>query len=218
MAIYSYVFSMYEKLASARLNALISAINAHNHDGGSGGVKISYTNLVDLSSVANIAGGIVVTNVLNQYPPLDGSLITNITIPSGLGVPTGSIFPYGGLTAPTGYLMCDGTDVLKSAYAALYVAIADRFGQTGAPPAIGYFRLPRFTNRFPYGASSGSNPGNASVGSENTTQLVLSGTGNSVRAQFSSGAGAGASPSAFSPYNTYDYMVPYLAVNYIIKT
>lgn len=40
------------------------------------------------------------------------------------GVPTATILDYGGLTAPTGYLLCDGAAVSRSTYAALWAALS----------------------------------------------------------------------------------------------
>jgi microcystin-dependent protein len=41
----------------------------------------------------------------------------------GAGVPPGSTIAYAGFSAPTGWLMCDGSAVLRATYAALYAAI-----------------------------------------------------------------------------------------------
>ncbi len=44
------------------------------------------------------------------------------------GVPTGSILPFGGSSAPTGFLMCDGSAVSRTTYADLYAVIGDTYG------------------------------------------------------------------------------------------
>ena len=43
-------------------------------------------------------------------------------------MPSGVIVPYGGATAPTGWFLCDGTEVSKTDYATLYAVIGDSFG------------------------------------------------------------------------------------------
>lgn len=43
-------------------------------------------------------------------------------------MPSGVIVPYGGATAPTGWLLCNGTEVSKTTYAELYAVIGDSFG------------------------------------------------------------------------------------------
>ncbi|MCX6069746.1 MAG: phage tail protein [Chloroflexi bacterium] len=47
-------------------------------------------------------------------------------VPSG--VPPGAILPFGGTTAPTGYLMCDGTSYLRANYVDLFAAIGTAYG------------------------------------------------------------------------------------------
>lgn len=42
--------------------------------------------------------------------------------------PPGTIHDYGGDTAPTGYLMCDGSAVSRTTYAALFAVIGTKFG------------------------------------------------------------------------------------------
>lgn len=43
-------------------------------------------------------------------------------------VPAGTILPYGGSTAPSGYLLCDGTAYSRSSYADLFAVINTSFG------------------------------------------------------------------------------------------
>ena len=42
--------------------------------------------------------------------------------------PIGTISPFGGSTVPSGYLLCNGAEVLKTTYAELYAVIGDAFG------------------------------------------------------------------------------------------
>ena len=67
------------------------------------------------------------------------------------GVPAGFIMPFGGTTAPTGYLECNGQEVLQSAYPDLYAAIGTEWntGPTGA-----YFKLPDLRGAFLRGAGT----------------------------------------------------------------
>lgn len=43
-------------------------------------------------------------------------------------VPTGVILPYGGVTAPTGFLLCDYSAVSRTTYANLFAVIGTRYG------------------------------------------------------------------------------------------
>jgi len=43
-------------------------------------------------------------------------------------IPAGTLLPTGRTTAPTGYLLCDGSAVSRTTYSALFTAISTRFG------------------------------------------------------------------------------------------
>lgn len=83
----------------------------------------------------------------------------------GNAVETGVITAFGGATAPTGWLLCDGTAVSRSTYADLFAAVGTAFG-TGDGSTT--FNLPDLRQRFPLGkAASG-------------TGATLGGTGGAV--------------------------------------
>lgn len=67
--------------------------------------------------------------------------------------PSGSIMMYAGATAPTGWLVCDGTPVSRTIYAALFGAISTRYG-TG--DGSNTFNLPNLVTRLPKGIASGA--------------------------------------------------------------
>ena len=67
--------------------------------------------------------------------------------------PIGSITMYGGATAPTGWLICDGRSLSTAApYDKLFAALQYAFGGGG-----GSFNLPNLSGQFPLGAGA-SNP------------------------------------------------------------
>lgn len=70
----------------------------------------------------------------------------------------GAITMYGGSTAPTGYLICDGTAVSRTTYADLFTAIGTNYG-TGNGTTT--FNLPNLVNRFPTGGTPGASGGSA---------------------------------------------------------
>jgi hypothetical protein len=77
MAIYTVPFSVYERLASAKMEALRSAINSHTHD-GIYGVKIPFTDLDGTLNVATqIAAGSITGGVGGHLAP---NTITNYNI------------------------------------------------------------------------------------------------------------------------------------------
>lgn len=64
--------------------------------------------------------------------------------------PAGIILPYAGSTAPEGYLMCDGSAVSRSTYAALFAAIGTTYG---AGDDSTTFNIPDLTGRVAIGVS-----------------------------------------------------------------
>ena len=67
--------------------------------------------------------------------------------------PAGTIKMFGGSTAPDGYLICDGSAVSRTTYAALFAAIGTTYG---AGDGSATFNLPDLQGRFPLGAGAGN--------------------------------------------------------------
>ena len=67
--------------------------------------------------------------------------------------PVGSIVPFGGTTFPTGWLLCDGTEVLRADYPDLFAVIGTSFG---TPSADTKFKLPDLRGEFLRGAGTNS--------------------------------------------------------------
>lgn len=67
--------------------------------------------------------------------------------------PSGSIMQYAGTAAPTGWILCDGSAVSTTTYAALYAVIGTAFNTSGgqSAPSAGTFRVPLLTGRVPVG-------------------------------------------------------------------
>jgi microcystin-dependent protein len=70
--------------------------------------------------------------------------------PAGM-VPIGGILPFGGATAPAGFLLCDGTLYSTSLYPVLFSVIAYLHGGSGSS-----FRVPDLARRVPVGAGTGA--------------------------------------------------------------
>lgn len=72
-----------------------------------------------------------------------------------LAVPIGAIMPFAGSIVPTGYLLCDGSEVERTRFSALY----DVIGNTYGTPSIGVntFKIPDLRGRFPLGKDNMDN-------------------------------------------------------------
>ena len=74
------------------------------------------------------------------------------------GAPTGGLIMWGTGTAPSGWLLCDGTAVNRTTYAALFAVIGTTFGVGDGSTT---FNVPNYTNRMPYGTTVGATGGSA---------------------------------------------------------
>ena len=68
-------------------------------------------------------------------------------------IPIGTIVPYGGQATPSGWLLCDGSEVKISDYLTLYNTILYQF-KDQSQVASGFFGLPDFRGRFALGADN----------------------------------------------------------------
>lgn len=68
-------------------------------------------------------------------------------------VPTGSVLPFAGSEAPSGFLMCDGSTVSRSTYAKLFSVIGEAHGEGDGSTT---FNLPDYRGRFLRGVDGGA--------------------------------------------------------------
>lgn len=92
----------------------------------------------------------------NNYEDLSGKP----SIP--LSVPIATITSFAGSSAPTGYLLCDGTAVSRTIYSALFNIIGTTYGSGNGSTT---FNIPNLIQRFPLGkATSGTGSSLGSTG------------------------------------------------------
>lgn len=137
-------------------------------------------------------------------------------------VPAGAMLPYAGLTAPSGWLFCDGSVVSNSDYPKLFSAIGYTYGKS---LVAGQFKLPDLRGRAPIGFDDMSNGLFSSPGVANrvpgankpTTAQANTGSGSvsggNYLGQPTSTSGMGSTSTGV----VTNFMNPYLAINYIIK-
>lgn len=145
---------------------------------------------------------------------------------AGGGVPTGTVVSFAGHNAPTGWLLCDGTQYSSSSYPTLYAIIGTTYGGGN-----GSFKVPDLRGRIPVGKNYGTFSALGRTGGEEnhvltnaemapdvymdvsgskSTELVNIGGGNRwANTGRVNGAQAG---------RAHNNMPPYLVLNYIIKT
>ena len=143
--------------------------------------------------------------------------------------PTGSIIMYGAATAPTGWLLCDGSAVSRTTYADLFAVIGTTFGVGNGSTT---FNLPNLRNRFVVGAGASYN--NNDTGGEATHVLTIEempahshaiatvgegiGTGFYVSQWNPAGSTVSRSTSSVGGGQAHNNLPPYIGLTFIIKT
>ena len=158
---------------------------------------------------------------------------------------TGTINMWPTASAPSGYLLCDGSAVSRSTYAALFAVVSTTFGVGDGTTT---FNLPNYTNRMPYGTTVGATGGSADavvVSHTHTATSVVTdpghahslngvygppNSGQSGRADVNQSTQNYSTGSAFTGITvattnastgvsgTNANLPPYLGINFIIKT
>ncbi len=147
-----------------------------------------------------------------------------------IGAPTGTVAQYAGSSAPTGWLLCDGTAVSRATYAALFAIIGTTYGVGDGSTT---FNLPDIRGRAPIGAGQGSGLTNralaATGGAETHTLTIAEMPAHTHGGVFVNAAGYLPGSNAVVEFNfgstgsaggsgAHNNMQPFLVLNYIIKT
>jgi len=105
------------------------------------------------SAISSAAQGLLVyqTDGSAGYYYFDGSNWLQISSSATVTTPAGVISQYGGSSAPTGYLFCQGQEVSRTTYAALWTAIGTTYGSGDGSTT---FNLPDLRQRVPVGKYS----------------------------------------------------------------
>lgn len=163
---------------ATQLNTAVEVIDVHDHSPGKGTLipsagigidadlnmnskRLTAVQAVNMNSqsaalsAANVQSLYAVSGDLyynnSAGTPVQITQGTSITSASSPLVPTGVIWPYGGNSAPTGFLMCDGTAVSRTTYADLFAAIGTAFGVGDGATT---FNIPNANGRAAVGAGT----------------------------------------------------------------
>lgn len=157
-----------DRLASATTFALSGDVNptSFDFDGQTGGSTKTFAVSIANSFISNKetvfaaenADEILInrtTGVTGAYKISKRNFLKDIPL-----VPAGAIMPYGGEEAPAGWLLCDGTEVLKSDYNQLWLAIQYNFKDPSllTNNGVSSFALPDFRGRLALGLDNMGGP------------------------------------------------------------
>lgn len=211
---------------------------------------------LDIDSTLQVSGGNLGTAVIptatvsgnvsgspaQPYPLTQAQLAALTGAPS---LPTGGVIPFAALTAPAGWLNCNGSAVNRTAYAALFAVIGVTYGvgdgsTTFNVPDIRGRVVAGYDNSNATGRLTGSPTGGVSAavianagGEEGHTltsaevpatavlgtvgQQILSNAGNGTQSG-SGGGGPDANAAVQGGGGAHNTVQPTLIMNYIIKT
>jgi len=135
----------------------------------------------------------------------------------------GTVVPWGGSTAPTGWLECDGSAVSRTTYADLFTAIGTTYGVGDGSTT---FNLPDLRGEFIRGWDNGKGTDSGrTLGSFQTDELkshshYISGFGNGSDLNGGPFADGGARPASYSSTSTggTETRPRNIAMMYCIKT
>jgi microcystin-dependent protein len=157
-----------DRLASATTFAVAGDVNptSFEFDGQTGGSTKTFNISIANSFVSNKetvfaaenADELLInrtTGVTGAYKISKRNFLKDIPL-----VPPGAIMPYGGEEAPAGWLLCDGTEVLKSDYNELWLAIQYNFKDPSLlnNNGVSSFALPDLRGRFAMGLDNMGGP------------------------------------------------------------
>jgi microcystin-dependent protein len=101
-------------------------------------------------TMADVCGGTEIVEISSTGISVTGTVDATTVKQGGFSLmPVGSMFPYAGSSAPSGYLLCRGQTLSRTTYAALFAAIGTSYG---AGDGSTTFAIPDLRGRVPAGA------------------------------------------------------------------
>jgi microcystin-dependent protein len=138
--------------------------------GGVGNYTVSVSQTVASTTITGAAGTTALTPTSTDNTVKIATTAFVQTAITGALPTAGIIQMWPTNTAPTGYLLCTGTAVSRTTYAALFAVIGTTFGVGDGSTT---FNLPNYINRMPFGANL---PTTASVTGTINNGALLAGT------------------------------------------
>ena len=112
------------------------------------------TGTLNVTGASIMTGGITTGNI-----NFTGSLFQNSS-PYSVALPPGFIIQYAASSAPSGWLLCDGSAVSRTTYSALFAIISTSYGSGNGSTT---FNVPDLRGRVPVGFGQGSGLTNRSI-------------------------------------------------------
>lgn len=145
-AITAYTTGQVFSFKATNTNTLTSTIN----------VSAVGAKTIQRNSAALGAGDIISGQIYSiEYDGTNFQLLTPVNT-----TPSGVIQMFGGTSAPTGWLLCDGTSYLRVTYPVLFGVLSTTFGSADGT----HFNVPDMRGRVPVGVGTGTGGGASGTG------------------------------------------------------
>lgn len=147
-----------ESLYTNWKNAIAAFIPANVANGSISGLKLTDNTV----AFAKIASAAIATTQEAQEGESNAKLMTPARVKEAIeaqtppAFPTGSFIYYGGTDVPEGYLLCNGANVSRTTYAALFAVIGTKYGEGDGSST---FTLPNLDGRVLQGTNDTSKVG-----------------------------------------------------------
>jgi microcystin-dependent protein len=218
-----------------------TTVDAALHANNNTALKAVVNGGIDNSNVSGSAG--IVLSKWGQSGAATGNVPVwtgAAWVAQGGAVPTGALVAWSTNSAPTGYLICDGSSQLRASFAALFAVIGVTYGSVDGT----HFNVPDLKNRVPVGRNSGQVEFDTlgETGGETSHTLTVAempshahgGVTGGSASYFTNTGGARDTPTSGSTFSFaashthtitaegggagHNNLQPYLVINYIIKT
>lgn len=199
-------------------------------------VSLGFTTATNSSMIKQVTAlpGLNIESTGGALAPLRSNLILQTTVTGSTSstvaplIPAGVIVAWAGSTAPDGWLLCDGAEISRTTYAALWTICSTTFGSTSGST----FTLPNLQGRAIYGTSASIAraatstaigaafaPSSSTTGSTTAGITVTTGTTNSTTDKDVNNAiTVVTGVTSVAHTHTTSGSLPGISLNYIIKT
>lgn len=226
----NFAFSTEDGNSGANAQLKISSSDGKNTALALGtGNTTSNVSLVKLhGGLAHKAGVSILDQTGVKYAPVAANLISQSTI-QGTDtdvaplMPAGSIIMWGGSSAPSGWVLCNGGAINRTTYAALFAILGTTYGNGDGSTT---FNVPNTKDVVVIGAGDNNGRGTGSGTQFASSQTSTTASGSASLSTTTGSASVGAKDagsitvltSVSSGGHTHNYRIPSVVITYIIKT
>jgi microcystin-dependent protein len=190
----------------------------------------SNVSLVKLASATGIKAGVnILDQTGKQFAPVAANTVAVSQITGSLTsdvaelIPAGTVVLWTAAAAPSGWLLCDGGDINRTTYAALFAKIGTTYGSGDGATT---FDLPNTKDVAIIGRGDNNSLGTSSGTQFNSSKQATTASGSASLSTgtvaVSSGAKDAGSINVLNTVSatghTHNYTLPSVVLNYIIKT